>query len=94
MILTIDVQGMRKIKRRLLHKIQVVTFFLMPPSMRVLEKRLINRETDTKSEVRKRLRIASREIEAANEYDYRITNRKVDLAVKHIYKILTQNARK
>lgn len=83
-ILTIDVQGMRKIKRAFGRKLKIRTVFIKPPSMSVLEERLRKRRSDSEAEIRKRLRIARREMAAAPEYDYRVVNRRVEDAIRRL----------
>ena len=70
-LLTIDVQGARKIRKKIK---DAVTVFLVPPSMRVLRERLIQRETDSSQEIEKRLRTAEEEMEAVRCYDYVVVN--------------------
>ena len=87
-VLTIDVQGMRKLKKKLSGKVPLVTIFLMPPSMAVLKDRLFNRKTDRPAEIQRRLRIAEGEIQARREYDYVVVNRRVNDSVRRLKRIL------
>ena len=87
-VLTIDVQGMRKIKHRMKNKVRLITIFVMPPSLSVLKERLMHRKTDSAAEIKKRLRIAKKEMKARAEYDYVVVNRNVESSVKQIKKIL------
>ena len=87
-ILTIDVQGMRKIKRRLKKVIPVTAIFIAPPSLSVLKERLTRRQTDSAAEISKRLRIARKEMKAKHEYDFVVVNRHVNDSVKQIKKIV------
>jgi guanylate kinase len=71
MLLDIDVQGARKIKR--LYS-DAVSIFVMPPSWRVLEQRLAGRGTDGRKTILRRLENARREIREIVRYDYVVVN--------------------
>jgi guanylate kinase len=77
-LLDIDVQGARKIKRQYRN---AVSIFVLPPSRRELEKRLAGRGTDRKETIRKRLQNARREIREIMRYDYVVENRELRRAV-------------
>jgi len=77
-LLDIDVQGARKIKRQYPN---AVSIFVLPPSRRELEQRLARRGTDRKETIRKRLENARREIREIMRYDYVVENRELRRAV-------------
>jgi guanylate kinase len=77
-LLDIDVQGARKIKR--LYS-DAVSVFLLPPSWGELERRLRLRGTDNAAAIRRRLTNAQDEIRGVFQYDYYIVNRDVAQAV-------------
>lgn len=77
-ILDIDVQGARKIKRAYP---QAVSVFLLPPSWRELQRRLRLRGTDGSHTIRRRLANARREIRKIIDYDYYVVNEDVQCAV-------------
>jgi guanylate kinase len=77
-LLDIDVQGARKIKR--LYP-GAVAIFLLPPSMRELARRLARRGTEGREIMRRRLANARSEIRRIIEYDYYVINRDVKEAV-------------
>jgi len=56
----------------------LVTIFLMPPSLELLEKRLRRRGTDSEEVIRKRLALAEQELAHWPEYDYVIVSGKLD----------------
>ena len=70
-LLEIDWQGAQQV-RRLLRP--VVSIFVLPPSLEVLESRLKGRGQDNADVVRKRLAAARDEIGHMSEYDYVIIN--------------------
>lgn len=84
-LLDIDVEGARKIKRQHPH---AVSIFLLPPSRRELEKRLALRGTDQRDIVRKRLENARREIRELLRYDYTVVNRKLREALESLKSII------
>ena len=86
LVLVIDVQGARKVRRR---GVPVVSVFLLPPSAPVLESRLRGRNLDTDDVIRHRLDVARAEVPAFREYDYVVVNDDVDACVEHLACIVT-----
>lgn len=84
-ILEIEVQGAEKIRK--LYP-DVVSVFLMPPSVRVLEERLRGRNTEDEETINHRLVIAREEIRRASEYDYIVVNDTIENAVARIETII------
>jgi guanylate kinase len=78
-LLDIDVQGARKIKRQYP---DAVSIFVLPPSLGELEHRLALRGTDRREIIRKRLVAARREIRELMRYDYVVVNRELRRAVQ------------
>jgi guanylate kinase len=74
-LLDIDVQGARKIKRKYP---QAISIFLVPPSWRELQRRLARRGTDGKEIIRRRLLNARSEIRDIIRYDYYVVNRELE----------------
>ncbi len=89
--LEIEVQGAEKIRKRY---DSVISIFLMPPSMRVLEERLRGRGTEDEETIQHRLFIASEEIRRAPEYDYVVINDTVGNAVDGIETIIKAERKK
>jgi guanylate kinase len=79
MLLDIDVQGARKIKRRYPN---AVSIFVLPPSLSELGRRLAHRGTDDKDMIKRRLANARGEIQNILDYDYYVVNREVKSAVQ------------
>lgn len=90
-ILKIEVQGAEKIRNRY---DDVISIFLMPPSLRVLEQRLRGRGTEDEETIQHRLFIAKEEIRKAYYYDYVVFNDTVENAVADIKAILCAEKRK
>ena len=70
-IFDIDWQGMRQIKA--VERFNVVTVFLVPPSLQVLRERLHHRG-DSPEQIEKRVSGFQNDAEKANEYDYVLIN--------------------
>jgi len=84
-LLTIDVKGAKEVKR--IYK-EAVLIFLVPPSMHDILRRLNKRGTESKTEIKKRLKTADFEIKHIPDYDYIVINDRVDNAVTAINAIL------
>jgi guanylate kinase len=69
----IDWQGARQLNEKF-NKNKIISFFLLPPSMKELSFRLQKRAMDTEDIVRKRMSGAIDEISHFNEYDHVIIN--------------------
>ena len=85
-LLDIDVQGARKIKRQYPG---AVSIFLLPPSLHALEQRLARRGTDGRAIIRRRLETARREMRALMRYDYAVENRELPEAVESVKAIVS-----
>lgn len=88
-----DPQGMRKIKAQLP---DVLTIFIMPPSVDALRSRLVTRGTETSEQLDLRLRNAEIEMAAAPEYDYVVVNEdgRIEETVRQIADIIRKEAKK
>jgi guanylate kinase len=72
MLLDIDVQGARRLKR--VYRDSAVAVMVFPPSWDELERRLRDRATDEEDTIRRRLARAREEADHLPEYDYWIRN--------------------
>jgi guanylate kinase len=72
MLLDIDVQGARRLKR--LYRDSAVAIMVFPPSWNELERRLRDRRTDEEATITRRLARAHEEADQLPEYDYWIRN--------------------
>jgi guanylate kinase len=84
-VLVIDVQGARKVRRR---GIETTAIFVMPPSFEVLEQRLRGRCKDSEEAIRKRLEVARHEVAAFTEYDFVVVNDEITAAVDRLRSIV------
>lgn len=85
-ILDIDWQGSRKVKRILGEK--CVSIFLLPPSFSTLKKRLINRHKNDLKVANKRFSFAKEDIKHWIDYDYVIINENLGECIKCVAKII------
>jgi guanylate kinase len=85
MIFDIDYQGARQIKSKVA---DVVTAFLLPPSMPELERRLRGRASETEESVQRRFTTARREIEHYALFDYIVVNEEVQRAFDELRSIV------
>jgi guanylate kinase len=84
-LLDIDVQGYKKLRRRLP---ETVSVFLLPPSFPDLEKRLRHRHKDAPEVIAKRLEASRKEVAHWKEYDYLIVNDRRTMAVQALRSIV------
>jgi guanylate kinase len=83
----IDWQGSRQINEKF-NKNKIVSFFVLPPSMKELHSRLQKRAMDTEDVVRKRMSGAIDEINHFNEYDYVLVNENLQQTYNKINNII------
>ena len=85
MLIEVDVNGAVQIREKMP---EVVSIFVLPPSLEVLKKRLTGRGTDAQEVIDKRLNEALREIACAKDYDYIVVNDEVNNAADRIMAII------
>lgn len=85
LVLVIDVQGARQVRRL---RNDVIAVFMLPPSFEVLEQRLRGRSKDSEEAIRRRLATARQEIAAVDEYDYVVVNDELDACVERLKAIV------
>ena len=67
----------------------VVTIYLLPPSIKELYERLVNRVTDSPEVIAKRMRLVLEKLSHCNEFDYIVVNAELDDTVKKIQRIIS-----
>jgi guanylate kinase len=91
-LLNVDVQGAAAIRAHATEDAELrralVTVFLTPPSMKVLEARLKKRGQDSPQTIAKRLAVARQEIAQARHFDYLIVSASVAEDVRRLQAIL------
>ena len=83
----IDWQGTQQLQEK--GRDDLVTVFILPPSTRDLEKRLLTRAQDSKDVVAQRMAKAADEMSHYAEYDYTIINRDIATSLNQLKSILT-----
>ena len=90
-VLVIDVQGARQVRKR---SAETIGVFVLPPSFEALERRLRGRSKDPEAAIRRRLATAREEIGAVGEYDYVVVNDALEACVDRLRAIvLAERAR-
>jgi guanylate kinase len=84
MIFDIDYQGARQIRSKVP---DVTAVFILPPSMKELERRLRGRASDAEDAVKARFAVAQREIEHYAIFDYVVVNDHLDHAFDELRSI-------
>jgi len=82
----IDWQGTRQLAQK--SREDLVSVFILPPSLRELERRLRVRAMDSDEVVAKRMEKAAAEISHWQEYDYVIVNDDLEATIKRVLAIL------
>ena len=85
-ILDIEIQGARQVHEKMP---EAVMIFIAPPTLEELERRLVNRGTDTAEAIRERLARARQEYAEADFYSYIIVNDDADTAATELASIIT-----
>jgi len=87
-IFDIDVVGGLNIKK--MYKDKALSIFIMPPSLKHLEKRLKNRLTETPKNIKQRLDKVNKELKYADKFDKIIINDDLKTAVDKAEKIVVE----
>ncbi len=88
----IDYQGTQQVKQAIAQ--DVVTIFILPPSMRELRARLERRAEDPPDVIAKRLDNARNEIRRWTQYDYILVNGDLQSTFNDLHAILTAERRR
>ncbi len=91
LVLDIDVQGARQVRRRVPGAVLV---FVMPPVAAELRRRLEKRREDSPEAVERRLRNARREVEAYGEFDHVVVNDDLDRAAADLRTVIAASRRR
>jgi guanylate kinase len=87
MLFDIDWQGTQQLRDK--GRADLVTVFILPPSTRDLEKRLLTRAQDPKEIVAQRMAKAADEMSHWAEYDYVVVNSDIGTSLTNLKAILT-----
>ncbi|RST85926.1 guanylate kinase [Aquibium carbonis] len=86
MLFDIDWQGAEQLREKM--QGDIVSVFILPPSMRELKVRLQRRAEDDAETISRRLANARNEIEHWRDYDYVVINRDLDRAYQQVLSIV------
>lgn len=86
MLFDIDWQGAEQLREKI--RGDIVSIFILPPSMAELKVRLQRRAEDSAATIATRLANARNEIEHWREYDYVVVNRDLDVAFAQVRAIV------
>jgi len=82
----IDWQGTQQLKRT--KNLSLVTFFILPPNIKVLKERLFNRHKGQEKIIEQRMNKFNDEISHWNEYNYVVVNDNLEECFSKILKIM------
>jgi guanylate kinase len=85
LVLDIDTQGAKKVIKEIARPVLI---YFLPPSLRVLRERLINRGVDSLERIKFRLSNARRDMEEAYGYHYVIVNDTIEGALEKLKSII------
>ena len=86
-LLDIDVKGALNVKK--MFGAQVLTIFIEPPSIEILQERLMRRGTESAEHINTRISKAKEEMEYRNSFDKVIMNDDLERAAKEVNEIIT-----
>ena len=87
-LLEIELEGARQVRKSSPESFQI---FIAPPNFDELEKRIRSRGMDKEDSIQKRLKQASKELEAKSEFDAVVINEDLDKALFEIENLLELN---
>ena len=86
-IFDIDWMGARQMKEKAPQ--EVVTIYMLPPSIKEVRSRLENRGTDSKEVIEKRMKLVTEKICHWQEFDYVVVNANLEDTVEKIRRIIS-----
>ena len=87
----IDWQGTQQLKR--IKSLSLVTFFILPPNIQALKKRLLNRHKGQEELIEKRMDNFNEETSHWNEYNYVFVNDDLDTCYEKILNVIKSEKR-
>ena len=82
----IDLQGTKQLKNA--ENLSLVTFFILPPNLKVLKERLLNRHEGKENLAEKRMNKFNEEVSHWNEYNYVVVNDDLNICYDKILSII------
>ena len=81
-----DYPGVQQLRALAGDRVKAIS--LLPPSLKILKERLVNRGTDSDEVIEKRMSMAEKRVNEAKFYDYVIINDDLDRAVEQLKAII------
>jgi len=82
----IDWQGTQQLKK--IKNLSLITFFILPPNIKILRQRLLNRHEGQENIIEKRMKKFNEELSHWNEYNYVVINDDLEICYKKILEII------
>ena len=82
----IDWQGTQQLKK--IKDLKLVTFFILPPNLEILKKRLLNRHEGQERLIKERMKQFNEEVSHWSEYDYVVVNDDLEICYNNILDII------
>ena len=82
----IDWQGTKQLNK--IKNLSLITFFILPPNLKVLKERLLNRHEGQEQLVKKRMNKFNEEVSHWNEYNYVVVNDDLNKCYDNILSIM------
>ena len=82
-LLEIEINGATQVFEKIKDD-RVISFFLMPPNVKALEKRIRKRKSETEDVIQERLKKGEKEMGMTEHYDYIILNDRITRAAREI----------
>jgi len=82
----IDWQGTQQLKKN--KNLSIVTFFILPPNIKVLKERLLNRHKGQEKIIEKRMNKFNQEVSHWNEYNYVVINDDLNTCYEKLLEII------
>ena len=84
-LIELDVQGAKSLRKS---NYKAIFIFILPPSLKELEIRLRNRNTESESAIKDRLESSENEVQQFKLYDYILTNINVEETAENIISVI------
>ena len=85
-ILDLDYPGVQQLRKLAGDRVKAISF--IPPSIRILRERLVNRGTDSMEVIERRMSMAEKRVKECEFYDYVVVNDDIDEAVEQTKSII------
>lgn len=83
-----DVDARGGINLKNIYGTKAISIFIMPPSVKALEERLVNRATEDSAKIKMRIEKAMAEMKLADQFDHIVVNDNLERAQKEVFDIV------